>query len=303
MVRTPNGLSAVGYNREKWILNPGATSRQELEMLAFVGKLMGIAIRSKEYLALNIPSLIWKLLVGEAPTLDDLEAIDYSAVKSLRQLVEDPMLNADNFSDIFYNTFTTTSSDGREVELMPNGAKRPVTFESRLEYRDRVLQYRLHEFDAQAAAVRSGLATIVPMALLSSLFGWEQLEEMVCGSAEIDVPLLKSITEYSGCSATDPHIQLFWAAMNDFSNEERSALIRFTWGRSRLPLTAAGFSQRFKLQQMGKEPADAHLPEAHTCFFSVRVSSFFQVFAQEEKCFHPRNFSSCSNTHYIVTLF
>ena len=46
-------------HREKWILNPGAVSSVELEMFAFLGKLMGIAIRSKDYLALNIPSIVW----------------------------------------------------------------------------------------------------------------------------------------------------------------------------------------------------------------------------------------------------
>lgn len=59
LIRTPNGRQAVGYNREKWILNPGATSSTHLAMFTFLGKLMGIAIRSKEYLALNIPSIIW----------------------------------------------------------------------------------------------------------------------------------------------------------------------------------------------------------------------------------------------------
>lgn len=59
LVRTANGRQAVGYNREKWILNPSATSSTHLEMFSFLGKLMGYAIRAKEYLALNIPSIIW----------------------------------------------------------------------------------------------------------------------------------------------------------------------------------------------------------------------------------------------------
>lgn len=58
-IRTPNYNDEVGYNREKWILNPAATTTTQLEMFAFLGKLMGVAIRSKEYLALNIPSIIW----------------------------------------------------------------------------------------------------------------------------------------------------------------------------------------------------------------------------------------------------
>lgn len=45
MVPTPNGRGAVGVNREKWLLNPGSASSTHLEMFAFLGKLMGIAIR------------------------------------------------------------------------------------------------------------------------------------------------------------------------------------------------------------------------------------------------------------------
>lgn len=97
LLRTPNGRHGVGANREKWILHPiittlssssgnsnnnsrssnnssssrvaasgmktttssTSTSNVQLEMFAFLGKLMGIAIRSKEYLALNIPSIVW----------------------------------------------------------------------------------------------------------------------------------------------------------------------------------------------------------------------------------------------------
>ena len=73
----------MGLNREKWVLNPGATSDLYLEMFAFFGKLMGVAMRSKEYLALNIPSFIWKLLVQDTPTRDDLEGIDVFQVGQL----------------------------------------------------------------------------------------------------------------------------------------------------------------------------------------------------------------------------
>jgi hypothetical protein len=35
---------------------------------------------------------------------------------------------------------------------------------------------------------------------------------------------------------------------SEFDNEERAALLKFTWGRTRLPLSAAEFTQRFKIQ-------------------------------------------------------
>ena len=71
--------------------------------------------------------------------------------------------------------------------------------------------------------------------------------------------------------------------MREFTNEERSALVKFTWGRSRLPLTAAGFSQRFKLQSFNKQPADAYYPVAHTCFFSLELPRYSSLELMKQK--------------------
>jgi hypothetical protein len=191
LLRTPNGRQGVGQNREKWIPSPEATSALELEMFAFLGKLMGIAIRSKEYLALSLPSIVWKLLAGDSPDQWDLEGVDFSLAKSL-DLLRGIRCDEAQFAQTFFETFTTTSSADRTVELLPGGARRDVTYESRHQYCDLVTQvrycsnygvsqlavthvtslflsqYRLHEFDLQAAAIRRGLATIVPLPLLVS---------------------------------------------------------------------------------------------------------------------------------------
>ena len=106
---------------------------------------------------------------------------------------------------------------------------------------------------------------------------------MVCGNPDIDVKLLESVTEYSGCSANDAHVRLFWQALNEFNNEERSALIRFCWGRSRLPLNAAAFTQRFKLQSFNRSPADSYFPVAHTCFFSLELPAYSTLTIMTEK--------------------
>lgn len=43
--------------------------------------------------------------------------------------------------------------------------------------------------------------------------------------------LSQAVTEYSGCRKEQPHIKLFWQALRDFTPEERSMLVKFTWGR------------------------------------------------------------------------
>jgi E3 ubiquitin-protein ligase HERC2 len=118
---------------------------------------------------------------------------------------------------------------------------------------------------------------------VQSLLTWRQLEVLVCGKADVDVDLLESVTDYSSCAPSDTHIRHFWQVMREFSTEERSALLRFTWGRSRLPLTASAFPQRFRLQSFNKRPADAYYPVAHTCFFSLELPHYSSLELMREK--------------------
>jgi hypothetical protein len=178
--------------------------------------------------------------------------------------------------------FTVHTSDSREVPLVPNAEQTLVTSQNLQLYFDLAMQCRLHEFDKQVAAVRRGLGQIVPLSLLN-LYTGSQLEVLVCGSPEIDIKLLESVTEYSGCSSSDAHVRLFWKAVEEFNNEERAALLRFTWGRSRLPLTAAGFIQRFKIQGFGRTPADSYFPVSHTCFFSLELPTYTTLEIMKDK--------------------
>lgn len=59
---------------------------------------------------------------------------------------------------------------------------------------------------------------------------------------------------------------------------------RFVWGRSRLPLTAAGFkTQKFRIQQFNRTPPDQYMPVAHTCFFSLELPRYSSLQVTREK--------------------
>lgn len=80
--------------------------------------------------------------MADSPNTEDLEGIDFSLVKSMELLrtIENKGVDAAMFKDTFFETFTTNSSDDRTVELIPNGASTDVTFETRLQYCEAVLQ-------------------------------------------------------------------------------------------------------------------------------------------------------------------
>ena len=100
---------------------------------------------------------------------------------------------------------------------------------------------------------------------------WDQVETMVCGDPKVDLDLLKSVCTYEGYSAEDEPVQLFWSVMEELSDADRAQVIQFTWSRSRLPLSPAGFTDRFKIKRMSG--GDGAFPLAHTCFFQVFILS------------------------------
>ncbi|RLN74627.1 hypothetical protein DYB28_011766 [Aphanomyces astaci] len=277
MLRTANAAHNVGVGREKWVVNPSAFASVRLRrrMFTFLGKVMGASVRSKDFLALDLAGLLWKLVVNDGVSVDDLEGVDKMLVQSMSKMrsIDQVGVTEDMFEDIVLETFTTLSTDNRVVEIKPHGASIAVTFSTRVEFADLVEHFRLHEFDTVVRYVQEGLAKVLPLNLMS-LFTATEFESMVCGCPEVDVDLLAQCTEYSSCAATDMHIVWFWSTLRKFSHEERSAFLRFVWGRSRLPHSVAEFPQWFKLQSFNKSPADTYLPVAHTCFFALELPSY-----------------------------
>ncbi|EQC27184.1 hypothetical protein SDRG_14987 [Saprolegnia diclina VS20] len=276
LLPTSNGQHNVGHCRDAYVLHPQAHV-QHTSMLVFLGKLLGVAIRTKDCLSLTLSQVIWKLLVRDVVTVEDLEAVDALIVNSMRALrtIDTTGVTAAQFADVIDETFTTLSTDNRTVALRPHGDTIAVTFENRCEFADAVEQFRLHEFDAAVACVRRGLGMVVPLRYLR-LFTWRELESLVCGSPDVDIDLLQQCTEYSSCSASDMHVTWFWDVLRAYSHDARRAFLRFVWGRSRLPRTLPEFQagQQFKLTAFDRRPADSYMPVSHTCFFSLELPRY-----------------------------
>ena len=114
------------------------------------------------------------------------------------------------------------------MELHDNGANEYFA-QNRDEQRycSEVVSFKLREMAPMANAVRIGLETQIPPSALA-LLRWSDLEKMVCGVPNIDLNLLKSCTEYSGCNKSDRHVSLFWEVMeHDFSQQDLKAFVRF----------------------------------------------------------------------------
>mmetsp|Transcript_83789 Transcript_83789/g.236753 ORF Transcript_83789/g.236753 Transcript_83789/m.236753 type:complete len:3060 (-) Transcript_83789:463-9642(-) len=276
---TPNSNTDDAVGSDKFIVQPRLTRHLYLEMYNFLGQIIGIALRSKVTMKIDVPSIFWKAMVGQPVEESDLESFDQATMTMISHIRK---LNRDGNEEALEAAlsglaWTARLSGGEEVELTAGGIARAVNPADAAAYVKALGHARLHESDKALFAIRDGLASIIPASVLP-LLTWEELERYVCGQKEIDLELLKANTEYDDdVSPNDEHVVRLWRVLESFDHDERSAFLRFVWARSRLPASSA-FNQKFKLQSaVGEGPKnspDTFLPKAHTCFFSLNLPRY-----------------------------
>ncbi|KAK7467957.1 hypothetical protein BaRGS_00036800 [Batillaria attramentaria] len=283
LIPTPNSKNESGNNRDRYLLNPAMTGEDSAALWKFMGILFGVAIRTKKPLDLHLAPAIWKLVAGMELKVEDLEEVDHIYIQSLRGIkdLHENGINETNFHEFIpIDCFEGQSSAGNMVAVVPGGKSIPLHFNNRLQYVDSVLQYRLHEWDTQVSWIREGMSWIVPVPLLTLLTA-ESLEQLVCGTAEVSIEILRKVVRYRGLDENHVLIKWFWTILEDFTNEERIQFLRFISGRTRLPSNPADITQRFQI--MTSDRGLDSLPTSQTCFFQLRLPMYSSLDVMRER--------------------
>ena len=131
-----------------------------------------------------------------------------------------------------------------------------------------------------------GLNNVLPMEIMP-IFSAPELRDIMCGSPDIDVDLLRRVTEYEGYRKSDPIIAYFWEVLGDMTRQERRKFLQFVWARTRLPTKESDFESPFKIQRDTKcsdeGDGDDALPTASTCFFSLSLPQYKNKDVLEKK--------------------
>lgn len=247
----------------KFVPNSQLTSPQMLDIFKFIGRMIGVSIRTKLLLPFQFADIIWKLIANRKVTIDDLIEVDSPIVNYIKGIMrcEDeyfPYLVGDDAMCVI-NNFKNES-----IELIEGGSNIPLTVENRKEMCDLMIEKRLHEFDIQVKCIRDGLMEVLPEESLY-IFNGDELEYITCGVDIIDIDLLKKNTIYEGYNENDQVIKWYWRVMEELTNEQRSQWILFVWGRSRLP-TSNEWKSKYKISKTNNPDL---LPKSHTCFFQL----------------------------------
>jgi len=310
LVPSTNRSSGVGANQDKFVLTSAPSSPLSQELCQFFGKLVGTAVRHNLTLAIDFSALLWRTLVKSPVSLAHLETVDSLTVKNIHEVVEAGLAaeraaqeaGTDISSSAFKKgvpegwadlNFTTYLPDGGKVELVPGGEDQSVTLGNWRAYVSLLEKARLSESQVMFKTFRDGLAAVLPVKLLP-LFTSTELEELVSGNSKVDIALLRQCTEYDDVDGESGLVKNFWSVLEAFNNDERTSFLRFVWARSRLPTSVQDFPMNFKLQgpqgaAKESKDADAYLPHAQTCFFSLSLPAYSSLEVMREKLLYAIN--------------
>ena len=231
-------------------------------------------------LGISLSLCFWKLVLNKTPALEDLATMDESLHRSMAWMLE----HTDEVADLGL-TFVASSGEAVEyasgsqsatdMELKPGGANLRVTAGNVKDYVRLMTQHcTTGRMFQQACAVRRGMLAVVP-SLVLSLFSEQELTLMMTGSSVIEVDNWKTYAVAGGALATTTcgtAVWLwFWNLVADMTQLERSLLLRFCTGCSRVPL--GGFQQLKPQFNVTVTPYNesTSLPTAATCFNLLKL--------------------------------
>ena len=134
------------------------------------------------------------------------------------------------------------------------------------------IQKRVEE---QFNAFITGFNELIPADLVN-VFDERELELLIGGIADIDVDDWKKHTDYRGYQEQDQVIQDFWKVIKTWDAEQKSRLLQFATGTSRIPvngfkdLQGSDGPRRFTIEKAGEIGA---LPKSHTWYISFPFCS------------------------------
>ena len=275
LIRSPNNRNEHGINRECFILDSRSKTPSHKTMFRYFGGFLAFAFLTKSPLPYNLAPWVWKQLVEESVTLDDLEGIDAYSAQVLRDLQQySQTLSDEDFEAGVEQYFTTVLSTGEEVPLCPGGESIRVTKQNLPEFVDKVLEARRNEAAVQVEAIRGGFLQVLQNnTTILDVLSWQTLEARCTGEKHISLERLKSITEFPNNGSDHEIIPRFWRVFEAWSDVERSAYLKFVWGRSRLPIDLSRLNNKHQVRLMSDMNGQA-FPQAHTCFFQLDVPNY-----------------------------
>jgi hypothetical protein len=252
-------------------------------VMGFVGKFVAKAIISGQRIPIRFaPHVLRFIIDGLDSVLLDLEMyreVNPSQSSSLSWILQnDP--HSDGWEeatrDLSFSADLFELGQHSVHELIAGGADVPVTDENKVDYIQRLVEFKMREsVRPQLESFLAGFYSVLPRDSLEGGFTAGELDVVIAGQPEIDVADLRASTVYLGYARSDQQIVWFWEVVEGFNQEELSLLVKFTSGTPLTPVR--GFANLpLKIARVGlhRNHANNPLPSSHTCENQLHLPAY-----------------------------
>ncbi|NP_001139174.1 E3 ISG15--protein ligase HERC5.2 [Danio rerio] len=245
----------------------------------YLGVICGMALYNRHHINIDFPLALFKKLLQQKPSLDDLEELSPVEARSLKNLLKED----EEVVDLLFLDFTVKGH-----ELVPNGSQIQVNKVNRQKYVDLYVDFVFNKsVKTQFEQFTRGFSKGCPLDAWT-MFHPEELQELLHGSPQYNWKEFQQSASYEGCSASDELIKNFWTVFFELSEEHKKKFLMFLYGTERVP--AGGFSKRrIKISTRDCPDPDDHLPKAQTCFGRLVLPKYTDINTLRNKLTHAIN--------------
>ncbi|KAJ1913159.1 hypothetical protein H4219_005319 [Mycoemilia scoparia] len=169
-----------------------------LEELRLMGQLLGLAVYNAVILDTHFPVAMYKRLVNENVTLDDVKQLDPPLYRSLNQILNHMTREEIEACDRAFEVDMDTFDNKGSVELVEGGSNIPLTYSNRRDFVERYVDYLFNKScQKQLEAFQQGFDRICQDSIIKT-YRPDELELLICGSSDLDFEALESSATYDG---------------------------------------------------------------------------------------------------------
>ncbi|XP_037385437.1 E3 ISG15--protein ligase HERC5 isoform X2 [Talpa occidentalis] len=243
----------------------------------FFGVLCGLSLFNCNVANIPFPLALFKKLLNQAPSLEDLKELSPVLGKSLQTLLD---YDGDDFEEVFFVLYNV-HWDKNDVDLIPNESYRIVNQTNKRDYVSKCVSYI---FNISVMAVyeefQRGFYKVCDKDIIE-FFEPEELKDVIIGNTDYDWETFEKNAHYEqGYDNSHPTIVMFWKALHKLTLEEKKKFLVFLTGTDRIQVKGL---KNMKITFCCPENLNEKDPiRAQTCFSVLYLPKYSTMERVEE---------------------
>ncbi|XP_065763629.1 E3 ISG15--protein ligase HERC5 isoform X3 [Muntiacus reevesi] len=243
----------------------------------FFGLLCGLSLFNCNVADIPFPLALFKKLLDQTPSLEDLKELSPVLGKNLQTLLDD---DGNDLEEVFHIHFNV-HWDENDVDLIPDGSQIIVDQANK---RDYVSKYVNYIFNISVKAVyeefQRGFYKVCDKEIIE-FFHPEELKDVIIGNTDYDWETFEKNAHYEhGYDSSHPTIVMFWKALHKLTLEEKKKFLVFLTGTDRIQIKGL---KNMKITFCCPENLNEKDPiRAQTCFSLLYLPKYSTMERVEE---------------------